>query len=202
MTVPERQTGTNWNRLSDKEQMFLMEYIRSWSPKDAAVKAGYAPKNAKVTGQKILKRPKIRNWLGAFKRKLFDSCEVDADKLMQRINAGLHRNAKMLCNDQGVVSSNITEMPDEITEQIDGIEQEYSELIDAETGEIKGRKVKTKIKLVPIAQIMRMAIDITGLDERKEDAEGKIQVDWDSMIERPADEIDLVETELKKLEQK
>jgi phage terminase small subunit len=45
--------------LTDKQQAFINEYLKSWNATDAALKAGYSPKTARSMGAENLTKPYI-----------------------------------------------------------------------------------------------------------------------------------------------
>lgn len=184
-------------RLQPKEQEFILQFMMTLSPKEAAEAAGY--KNAAVYGSTLMKKPKIKRFLDKFRKAVYESREIDVNQLIAQINNGIQRDAADLIGENGAVEADIRKLPKRVRQQIDGIEQEYAELIGPD-GEVVGRKIKTKLKLIPKAQLLRMGIDITNLTE--ENRGGDVaEIPWDDLVAKPIDD-DFVEAELDKLEAK
>lgn len=183
-------------KLPVKEQEFILQYLMTLNASEAAIACGYKHPNYGAT---LTQKPRIKRFLKKFKKAVYDSRVVDVAALIEQINNGIQRDAGDLVNDEGLIEHNIKKLPKHIREQIDGLKQEYTEVLHPETGEVVGRKVKTELKLIPKAQMLRMGIEITGINESKEEAE-KVGIDWDQLTRKPIDEDDFVESELSKLE--
>lgn len=53
------------NTLTEKERIFADEYIKTTNATQSAIKAGYAENSASVTGSKMLRKPKVRQYIDA-----------------------------------------------------------------------------------------------------------------------------------------
>lgn len=51
--------------LTEKERIFADEYIKTTNATQSAIKAGYAENSASVTGSKMLRKPKVRQYIDA-----------------------------------------------------------------------------------------------------------------------------------------
>ena len=47
-------------KLSARQELFCLEYIRDGNATQAAIRAGYSPKTAYSTGQRLLKNVEVR----------------------------------------------------------------------------------------------------------------------------------------------
>lgn len=56
----ENQETRSTIKLTNKQKIFVEEYLVSWNAADAALKAGYAPKYARQTGYENLTKPYIK----------------------------------------------------------------------------------------------------------------------------------------------
>lgn len=186
--------GTDWDKLNDRQQCFINHYIKDWNATEAARAAGYSNPNSQAS--KILNHPKVKRWIGNFKRKISEKSEIDVVQLLTKINQGLHRDPAEMCDENGLISNDINSIPLHLRQQIDSIQQEYSELQHPETGEVVGRKVKTKIGLIPGAKIMEMAIDVSGIADNSSSGD-LVEIDWEAMTEKSEDDFDLVEVKIK-----
>ena len=55
--MPSRRTTTK--KLTPKQELFVHEYLKDQNGAQAAIRAGYSPKTAKVTAFQLLKHPHI-----------------------------------------------------------------------------------------------------------------------------------------------
>lgn len=64
--------------LTDKQRLFVSEYMVDMNASAAAVRAGYSPKTARITAHNTLKNPIVAKAINAAKAKLHKKAEVDA----------------------------------------------------------------------------------------------------------------------------
>lgn len=70
-----------FHKLSNKQRAFIHYYLVSWSPTDAARKAGYSPRSANVQGQQLLTTPAVRAEI----TKRLNYLQADADEVLTRL---------------------------------------------------------------------------------------------------------------------
>jgi len=73
------------NKLTPKQQRFVMEYCRDLNATQAAIRAGYSPKTARSQGQRLLTNVDIGTVLGEERKKIEKRCEVSTDKTVKEI---------------------------------------------------------------------------------------------------------------------
>ena len=67
--------------LTDKQKVFVEEYLVSWNATQAAIKAGYSPKTAYSIGPENLKKPEVQQFIQArLKEK-----HLTADEVLARL---------------------------------------------------------------------------------------------------------------------
>lgn len=186
--TPEVIRSTPWNDLNNKQQAFLLSYVTDWNAPRAAREAGYASPTA---SHNLLANKKVKRWLGHFKHKMANQGNVDVQALIEQINFGVKRTIKDFITEDGLLPETLDGLSDAAASQIDGIEQEVTEIMNTD-GEVTGRRVKTKFKLVPKAQMLRLAVDVTGLSEKNE-ATGEKTINWDDMAGKEEDDFDEIE---------
>ena len=65
-------------QLTDREIKFCEQYIKSSNIKISAVKAGYKPSSAHISGWKVRQKPLVNRYIAWLKLKISKSCHVDA----------------------------------------------------------------------------------------------------------------------------
>ena len=69
-------------KLTDKQRLFVEEYLQSWNAADAARKAGYTKKSARFMGYENLTKPYIREYMD---RRLGESA-MSANEILKRLS--------------------------------------------------------------------------------------------------------------------
>ena len=74
-----------WERLPDKRQRFVTEYLVDLHGKNAAIRAGYSPKGATGQGSALLTVPDVAICIGHLKDKRARRLEVTAERVVEEI---------------------------------------------------------------------------------------------------------------------
>ena len=70
------------NTLTEKERIFADEYIKTTNATQSAIKAGYAENSASVTGSKMLRKPKVRQYIDAVMNERSKNTIATADEVL------------------------------------------------------------------------------------------------------------------------
>ncbi|MCO6212047.1 terminase small subunit [Staphylococcus epidermidis] len=70
------------DKLTPKQERFVNEYIRTLNVTQSAIKAGYSPKTAHVTGCRLLKKKHINDYIQEQKKKVIDESVLSANELL------------------------------------------------------------------------------------------------------------------------
>ena len=84
------------NTLTKKERIFADEYIKTTNATQSAIKAGYAENSASVTGSKMLRKPKVRQYIDAVMNERSKSTIATADEVLEyltRVMCGEEKDA-------------------------------------------------------------------------------------------------------------
>lgn len=82
--------ATNGNKLTPKQRRFVEEYCVDLNGTQAALRAGYAPKNAAVQAHYLLRNPKVRAVIDERRWEMSEASKLDAIYVLE----GLKRNAE------------------------------------------------------------------------------------------------------------
>ncbi len=69
--------------LNARQEAFVNAYIKGMSGKDAAIAAGYAPKNAEITASKLLRISKVKDAVAELQQAAKETAIVDAAFVMK-----------------------------------------------------------------------------------------------------------------------
>lgn len=80
-----RRSNTPDTPLTPKQQRFVQEYLIDLNATQAAIRAGYSPKNADCIGPKLLAKPQIAALIAAAKQQRAERTGIDADWVLQQL---------------------------------------------------------------------------------------------------------------------
>lgn len=84
------------SKLTKKERIFADEYIKTTNATQSAIKAGYAENSASVTGSKMLRKPKVRQYIDAVMSERSKNTIATADEVLEyltRVMCGEEKDA-------------------------------------------------------------------------------------------------------------
>ena len=80
--------------LTEKERIFADEYIKTTNATQSAIKAGYAENSASVTGSKMLRKPKVRQYIDAVMNERSKNTIATADEVLQYLSRVMNGEEK------------------------------------------------------------------------------------------------------------
>ena len=81
-------TKTELN-MNDRQENFVDEYLVDANGKQAAVRAGYAPRSAEVTASRLLRNAKVSKILKQRRKEQAERLELSSDEVIERTSAGV-----------------------------------------------------------------------------------------------------------------
>ena len=188
-------------KLTVKEKLFVVEYLARCNAKEAAIRAGYSPKTAKVQGAKLLKKPLIEHAIYNLSGKISKKYELERDEILQQLAYCATRSGADFVDSDGKLVENVLELPERAQQAIDGIKQRVKRYTDPTTGELV-EEVQTELKLVGKASAIRMAMEHKGLFAPVLH-DHKVSIDFHDLVEKLDSQENVVEGKVQKaLEQK
>ena len=110
-----------WDKWTDKEKLFVHEYLTDKRGKDSAIRAGYSEKTAVKIAAELLQKPHIRGWLD---ERIVEKCEqldVTVERIVQELALVGFQNLAGAFNADNSLKS-IADMPESIQRVISGID--------------------------------------------------------------------------------
>ena len=80
--------------LTEKERIFADEYIKTTNATQSAIKAGYAENSASVTGSKMLRKPKVRQYIDAVMNERSKNTIATADEVLEYLTKVMNGEEK------------------------------------------------------------------------------------------------------------
>lgn len=82
------------SKLTKKERIFADEYIKTTNATQSAIKAGYAENSASVTGSKMLRKPKVRQYIDAVMSERSKNTIATADEVLEYLTKVMNGEEK------------------------------------------------------------------------------------------------------------
>ncbi|NFF66822.1 terminase [Clostridium sporogenes] len=70
--------------LTDKQRLFCIYYVKSFNQTMAAIKAGYSPERAHVTGSELVRNSKVKAYIKELKGKMTEEIFIDAMDVLNK----------------------------------------------------------------------------------------------------------------------
>lgn len=87
--------------LTPKEQRFVAEYLVDFVGSDAAKRAGYAPRSAKVTACRLLTKPAVKAAIEAKRAKQIESTDLTAARVLEELRRLSFSDVRTLFDGKG-----------------------------------------------------------------------------------------------------
>jgi phage terminase small subunit len=89
--------------MTPKQLRFIDEYLIDLNATQAAIRAGYAPRSADVTGARLLGNARIAGAIAAANIERAERTKIDADWILQRLSEEMNADVADLYDDNGRV---------------------------------------------------------------------------------------------------
>jgi phage terminase small subunit len=135
------------NEISEKQRIFLNEYLKDLNGKQAAIRAGYSVKSAKVTASRMLTNANLRNELSKQIREIYDNYKNDQEKVIRELAVvGFSRITDyMTILKEGITIKDTNEIPEELIGAISEVT-----IADTKDGKRKSIKLHSKIEALKL----------------------------------------------------
>lgn len=71
------------DELNERQRLFCLYYVKSFNATQSAIKAGYSPESAHVTGSRLLKNGKVAKEISRMKKEMVNKVFVEAMDVLQ-----------------------------------------------------------------------------------------------------------------------
>jgi phage terminase small subunit len=145
----------NPSKLNEKQKLFVAHYISCRNGAEAARKAGYEPKNADVSAQRMLRIPAVRAEVDRQLQKAVEAAGFDCKRVLEEIGRLATVDITQAFNADGSLKL-LTEMDEDLRRSISSLE--VNEIYDNASGDQKhvlglAKRVKfyDKVKALELA---------------------------------------------------
>ncbi len=138
---------TRESEISEKQRVFINEYLKDLNGKQAALRAGYSSKSAKVTASRMLTNDNLKRELSNRLKEIYDGYKDDQEKLLRELAiVGFARITDYIkIDDEEILIKNEDEIPKEIIGAIAEIS-----ISESKTGKKKSIKLHNKIEALKL----------------------------------------------------
>lgn len=188
-------------QLTDKERLFVDQYVIDLDVRKAAIRSGYKPNSAATTGNQIMKKPHVKAAIGKILLELHVELDLTQKDILEQLYYVTTRDIREFVDENGKALP-LHKLQDRAANCIDGFEQEITTYTD-ENGTTE--TIKNKVKLVSKATAIDMAMRYRGLfapTESKNENVTTVQFDFAKLMNPPDMLDDPVEAAMKALEDK
>ena len=106
---------------SHRQDQFIDEFLVDYNGKEAAIRAGFAPKSAKCRASQLLALPYIQDKLAKKQKKITKRLEVSAERVLEELARIAFSNVQDLFDENGGLKL-ISDMDRDTTAALSGIE--------------------------------------------------------------------------------
>ena len=119
--MPEKKKTAKQQKLTDRQERFCLEYVVDLNATKAAIRAGYAEKNAYATGAENLRKPEIKKKIAQLQSEIAKRTEITADMVVRELAAIGFADVRE-CFDASGNLINPSKLPDSIAKVVAGID--------------------------------------------------------------------------------
>ena len=171
--------------LSDKQAVFVLEYIGDLDATRAAKEAGY--KQPQSTGSKLLRNDKVNRAIQEVVGPKLVATELNSENILKQLSNFLFRDIVDFVDKDGFLKCDINAIPEEARQCIDSFEtqDEWNE-----DGNVCGQKVK--VKLVSKGPMLELAMKYAKLVGPQTQVNVGVGLDWSQFygVEKQGDGTD------------
>lgn len=150
------------NRLTGKQELFCLEYIKDFNATQAAINAGYSKKTAGAMGSENLTKPEIQQRIAELQQDRSQSLKIDAQYVLKRLIEIDQMDVKDILNDDGTVKA-ISQWPQVWRTTLSSID--ITEMASNDDTQTILRKIKWPDKAKNL-ELLGKHIDIAAFSER------------------------------------
>lgn len=182
MTAKHWSEHKPWDKWTDKEKVFVHEYLVDKCGKDAADRAGYSAKTAVKIAAELLQKPHIRGWLD---ERIVVKCEeldITVERVLKEVAKMAFMDPRKFFNPDGSLKD-ITQLDDDgaaclggldITTRTDenGIDHKLTKVkltSKKDNLELLGKHLKMWTDKVEVNEVPLVEIDRTGKKTRDDE---------------------------------
>lgn len=160
--------------LSDKQRVFVDEYLVDLNATQAAIRAGYSPKTANEQGARMLAKVSIQAELSERMKAREQRTEITQDRVLQEIARVAFFDPRKLFNDDGS-PKRLIDLDDDSAAVIAGVDVATVGNADIGIGQVMKYKIADKLKAID------QCMSHLGMGKAKIELSGKVEIPADAL---------------------
>lgn len=160
--------------LSDKQRVFVDEYLVDLNATQAAIRAGYSPKTANEQGARLLAKVSIQAELSERMKAREQRTEITQDRVLQEIARVAFFDPRKLFNDDGS-PKRLVDLDDDSAAVIAGVDVATVGNADIGIGQVMKYKIADKLKAID------QCMSHLGMGKAKIELSGKVEIPADAL---------------------
>lgn len=158
--------------LTPKQRVFVREYLVDLNATQAAIRAGFSPKTARIQASGLLAKPNIREVLAKAHRRHAEKAEIKAEDVLAELKRLAFSDLGEAFDATGALKA-IRDMPDDTRRAISG-----AEVVMRSCGDGEAPEVVRKIKLWDKLKALELLAKHLGLCREQVEHSGGVHVTW------------------------
>lgn len=160
--------------LSDKQRVFVDEYLVDLNATQAAIRAGYSPKTANEQGARLLAKVSIQAELSERMKAREQRTEITQDRVLQEIARVAFFDPRKLFNDDGT-PKRLVDLDDDSAAVVAGLDVATIGNADVGVGQVMKYKIADKLKAID------QCMSHLGMGKAKIELSGKVEIPADAL---------------------
>jgi phage terminase small subunit len=160
--------------LSDKQRVFVDEYLVDLNATQAAIRAGYSQKTAGIQGFDLLKKPEIQQLLAERQHARERRTEITQDRVLQEIARVAFFDPRKLFNDDGT-PKRLVDLDDDSAAVVAGLDVATIGNAEVGVGQIMKYKIADKMKAID------QCMSHLGIGKTKVELSGKVEMPTEAL---------------------
>lgn len=153
--------GLGLDTLTDRQEMFVLEYTKDFDATNAAIRAGYNPGTASVQGAKLLSNSLVAKAVSSRMAKLRKKIELTTDVIIKQLFYAVTRTLDDFDDGTGKICMDLKKLSKRAKACVEGIKQTVKTYTDADGNTTED--VITELKLMSKTASIDLAMKHLGM---------------------------------------
>jgi phage terminase small subunit len=139
---------TKSGKMTNKQEAFALEYVVDFNGKQAAIRAGYSPRNAESQASRLLRNAKVSELVQMHATARTEAVEVSIDNILKELTFGAHLDPLDFFEEDGTLKP-LSKIPVHARRAICGIDF-YTEGGGSDTQKVCKLKIMDKARCLEL----------------------------------------------------
>lgn len=156
----------SWHKFTDREKLFIFEYLIDKNMTQAAIRAGYSEKNAEKIGHQVYHKDHIKHAIDWHLSQMLEKIEITAERVLQEIAMTAFLDPRMFFGDANQLK-NVSELDEASARGLSSLEVVSYTTDDGDVEYTKKVKFNDKIRALELlGRNLKMFTDKIEVSDR------------------------------------